>query len=652
MNETTEAGHHARRGRHVRRSLIVPASAELHRVTVTPRNGQRRSRSTVDVPPGTSVESIQIPGLPAPVAVDHRPRPGRTPTPTPSADGEPDADRHAHPTRSRAAPTRTPRRPRSRPTGAAQRAAGAPATPARGGRGAEQEQRQRATQPTRSRHDRAVDPNAEALDGTVEQAPETATRRQATSTARNPTQQHRRLADARQPDLLARRRPGPAPIGVPNFFIDKFRIPPFLLPIYQAAGIEYGVRWEVLAAINEIETDYGRNLNVSSAGALGWMQFMPATWEHVRRRRQPATASRTRTTRSTRSSPPRATCAPPAPTRTCARAIFAYNHADWYVDSVLLRARSSAACPPTSSARSPASRRAASPSRPRRPTRATSRAATVKRAKGEQRRLRRRVERAAPRDQDLRPRAARRWSRSTTAASSASGHSRRLGKLRRAAGRLRQHVHVRAPRRSVASRYPTPKPQHGRQARRSRRELAAADARRRARRGPPRRRPRPRRARRASAAKARAARKTPRRRGRGAPAKERLFANPRPPERRGGRRRRSRSDDGASAETSAATSTGVFGLDRSDVEHEAAQGAARGSPPARSSAASGAISRRTAPAPAVRDPAGRPRRPADRPEADPRRLEAARVDRDLPRRGPQPVRRQATRQTRRSARSC
>ena len=66
---------------------------------------------------------------------------------------------------------------------------------------------------------------------------------------------------------------------MPNFFIDKFRIPPFLLPIYQAAGIQYGIRWEVLAAINEIETDYGRNLNVSSAGALGWMQFMPATWK-------------------------------------------------------------------------------------------------------------------------------------------------------------------------------------------------------------------------------------------------------------------------------------------------------------------------------------------------------------------------------------
>ena len=49
-------------------------------------------------------------------------------------------------------------------------------------------------------------------------------------------------------------------------------------PSTRPPGIEYGVRWEVLAAINEIETDYGRNLNVSTAGALGWMQFMPATW--------------------------------------------------------------------------------------------------------------------------------------------------------------------------------------------------------------------------------------------------------------------------------------------------------------------------------------------------------------------------------------
>src|SRR5215218_8315046 len=132
--------------------------------------------------------------------------------------------------------------------------------------------------------------------------------------------------------------PGPAPIGVPNFFIDKFRIPTFLLPIYQAAGIQYGVRWEILAAINEIETDYGRNLNVSSAGALGWMQFMPASW-----RTYGVDANK-----DGRKDPFNPVDAIFAAARYLKAAnyendvrgsIFAYNHADWYVDSVLLRAR-------------------------------------------------------------------------------------------------------------------------------------------------------------------------------------------------------------------------------------------------------------------------------------------------------------------------
>src|SRR6185312_8287472 len=132
--------------------------------------------------------------------------------------------------------------------------------------------------------------------------------------------------------------PGPAPIGVPNFFIEKFRIPPFLLPIYQAAGIEYGVRWEILAAINEIETDYGRNLNVSTAGAVGWMQFMPSTWKRYGvdanhdGRKDPfnpvdAIFAAARYLKAARAD------------QDVRGAVFAYNHADWYVDSVLMRAR-------------------------------------------------------------------------------------------------------------------------------------------------------------------------------------------------------------------------------------------------------------------------------------------------------------------------
>jgi membrane-bound lytic murein transglycosylase B len=57
-----------------------------------------------------------------------------------------------------------------------------------------------------------------------------------------------------------------------------YRIPPFLLPIYKAAAAQYGVPWQILAAINEIETNYGSDQSVSTAGAVGWMQFMPATW--------------------------------------------------------------------------------------------------------------------------------------------------------------------------------------------------------------------------------------------------------------------------------------------------------------------------------------------------------------------------------------
>jgi len=139
--------------------------------------------------------------------------------------------------------------------------------------------------------------------------------------------------------------PGPAPIGVPNFLIDRFRIPPFLLPIYQAAGIQYGIRWEILAAINEIETDYGRNLNVSSAGALGWMQFMPATWKQYGvdanddERKDPynpvdAIFAAARYLRAAGGH------------KDLRRAIFAYNHATWYVDSVLLRARVIGGLPP------------------------------------------------------------------------------------------------------------------------------------------------------------------------------------------------------------------------------------------------------------------------------------------------------------------
>ncbi len=132
--------------------------------------------------------------------------------------------------------------------------------------------------------------------------------------------------------------PGAAIVGVPNFFIDKFRIPPFLLPIYQAAGIQYGVRWEILAAINEIETDYGRNLSISTAGAEGWMQFMPATWKTFGSDANGDGKTDPYNPVDAIFSAARYLRHEGAQTN-IKKAIFAYNHADWYVDSVLMRAR-------------------------------------------------------------------------------------------------------------------------------------------------------------------------------------------------------------------------------------------------------------------------------------------------------------------------
>jgi hypothetical protein len=47
---------------------------------------------------------------------------------------------------------------------------------------------------------------------------------------------------------------------------------------YRAAQAATGVRWFYLAAINFIETDFGRVAGPSIAGAQGPMQFLPATW--------------------------------------------------------------------------------------------------------------------------------------------------------------------------------------------------------------------------------------------------------------------------------------------------------------------------------------------------------------------------------------
>jgi hypothetical protein len=117
-------------------------------------------------------------------------------------------------------------------------------------------------------------------------------------------------------------------------------VPPMLIPIYQRAAAEYELGPQgpaILAGINLIETAFGTNLNISSAGAQGWMQFMPETWagygvdangDGTADPYNPEDAIYAAANYLSASGMPADTYS----------AIFAYNHADWYVADVLANA--------------------------------------------------------------------------------------------------------------------------------------------------------------------------------------------------------------------------------------------------------------------------------------------------------------------------
>jgi hypothetical protein len=140
--------------------------------------------------------------------------------------------------------------------------------------------------------------------------------------------------------------PGPNPStalaipSLPSSTCASTGVPPVLIPIYQRAAARYGLGPQgpaVLAGINEVETAFGTNLNVSSAGALGWMQFMPSSWEEygvdangdgVKDPYNPEDAIFAAAGYLSVAGMPTDTYG----------AIFAYNHADWYVSEVLANA--------------------------------------------------------------------------------------------------------------------------------------------------------------------------------------------------------------------------------------------------------------------------------------------------------------------------
>lgn len=116
--------------------------------------------------------------------------------------------------------------------------------------------------------------------------------------------------------------------------------PASYLALFQESAAQYcpGLSWTVLAAIGQIESGDGANMGPSSAGALGPMQFLPSTWQIWGIDGFGDTG------------PPDIMnpydAVPSAALLLCAngaaaggqqlrQAIFAYNHATWYVDEVL-----------------------------------------------------------------------------------------------------------------------------------------------------------------------------------------------------------------------------------------------------------------------------------------------------------------------------
>ncbi len=126
--------------------------------------------------------------------------------------------------------------------------------------------------------------------------------------------------------------------GAAGYFVTSEPvIPRFLIGLFQEAGRRYGIPWSILAAINEIETEFGRNVAVSSAGAKGWMQFMPDTWRAYGVDADQDDRKDPNNPRDAIFAAARFLRAHGAP-GDMRKALFAYNHASWYVDAVLLRA--------------------------------------------------------------------------------------------------------------------------------------------------------------------------------------------------------------------------------------------------------------------------------------------------------------------------
>ena len=108
------------------------------------------------------------------------------------------------------------------------------------------------------------------------------------------------------------------------------------MALYETSAATYGFGsdWYILAAVGKVESNHGQAMGPSSAGAMGPMQFMPTTWETsgvdgngdgVANVMDPEDAIPAAASYLQDGGAP----------QDWYRALYSYNHADWYVKKVL-----------------------------------------------------------------------------------------------------------------------------------------------------------------------------------------------------------------------------------------------------------------------------------------------------------------------------
>jgi hypothetical protein len=139
---------------------------------------------------------------------------------------------------------------------------------------------------------------------------------------------------------VVRLAPAAAPAALPVDRAVPAGRPASYLQLFQESAARYcpGLSWTVLAAIGQIESADGQNAGPSTAGALGPMQFLPSTWavwgtDGFGDTGPPDIMNPFDAVPSAA----RLLCGAGAATggQGLRQAVFAYNHAGWYVDEVL-----------------------------------------------------------------------------------------------------------------------------------------------------------------------------------------------------------------------------------------------------------------------------------------------------------------------------